>query len=40
MNSRAKALRATKVLGWKPAQHGLIAEIPIIVKSEAARLGM
>ncbi|GKT92588.1 nucleoside-diphosphate-sugar epimerase [Colletotrichum tofieldiae] len=39
MNSRAKALRAKKVLGWQPAQHGLVDEIPSIVKSEAARLG-
>lgn len=39
MNSRAKALRATKFLGWQPAQRGLVEEIPTIVKSEAARLG-
>lgn len=38
MNSRANALRAKKVLGWQPAQHGLVDELPIIVKSEAARL--
>ncbi|KAL0935104.1 nucleoside-diphosphate-sugar epimerase [Colletotrichum truncatum] len=39
MNSRAKALRAKKFLGWQPVEHGLIQEIPTIVKSEAARLG-
>ena len=39
MNSRAKALRAAKFLGWKPAERGLVLEIPTIVKSEAARLG-
>lgn len=39
MNSRAKAIRARKVLGWQPQQHGLVEEIPTIVKSESARLG-
>ncbi|KAH6884463.1 hypothetical protein B0T10DRAFT_409678 [Thelonectria olida] len=39
MNSRAKAVRARKVLGWQPKQQSLVEEIPIIVKSEAARLG-
>ncbi|KAI9147301.1 nucleoside-diphosphate-sugar epimerase [Paramyrothecium foliicola] len=40
MNSRAKAIRARKVLGWKPQQQSLEDEIPNIVRSEAARLGL
>ena len=39
MNSRATAIRAKKVLGWKPVQNSLVEEIPKIVKSEAGRLG-
>lgn len=39
MNSRAMAIRARKVLDWKPVQKGLSEEIPKIVKSEADRLG-
>ena len=38
MNSRARAFRARKVLGWQPKQQGLVEEIPIIVRSEQARL--
>lgn len=37
-NFRAEARRAKKFLGWQPAQRGLVDEIPIIVKSEAASL--
>lgn len=38
MNSRARAYRARRVLGWQPKQQGLVEELPIIVKSEQARL--
>lgn len=38
LNSRASALRAKKVLGWKPQEKSLEDEVPAIVKSEAARL--
>lgn len=39
MNSRAKAIRAKKVLGWKPREGSLEDEIPAIVRSEASRAG-
>lgn len=39
LNSRAKAERARKVLGWKPSRPTLEETIPEIVKSEKARLG-
>ena len=38
LNSRAKAERLNKVLGWKPSRQGLTEEIPEIVKQEHARL--
>lgn len=40
MNSRAKAGRARKILGWKPLERSLGEEIPEIVRSEAARAGL
>jgi len=40
MNSRGKATRARKVLGWKPNKSSLDEEIPTIVRSEAARMGL
>ncbi|KAL5593944.1 hypothetical protein FOBRF1_013046 [Fusarium oxysporum] len=40
MNSRAKAGRAAKFLDWTPRGVSLAAEIPEIVKSEAARQGL
>lgn len=40
MNSRGVALRARRVLGWNPRQCSLFEEIPTIVRSEAARLGL
>ena len=39
LNSRAKALRARKVLGWKLAKPSIEAEVPAILKDEKARLG-
>jgi nucleoside-diphosphate-sugar epimerase len=40
MNSRGTASRARKVLGWNPVENSLLDETPVIVRSEAARLGM
>lgn len=40
MNSRGQAVRARKVLGWVPKECSLEAEIPTIVRAEAARLGV
>ncbi|KAH6867527.1 hypothetical protein B0T10DRAFT_597232 [Thelonectria olida] len=40
MNSRGKAERAKKFLGWKPQERSLSAEAPDIVRSEAARAGL
>lgn len=39
-NSRATALRARNALGWKPQEQSLEAEVPEIIRSEAARLGL
>lgn len=39
-NSRAAALRGEKVLGWKAEEKSLLEEVPEIVRSEAARLGL
>lgn len=39
-NSRCRAIRARKVLGWVPNGPSLKDEIPDIVKSEAVRLGL
>ncbi|KAF6826684.1 hypothetical protein CPLU01_09539 [Colletotrichum plurivorum] len=40
LNSRGAAVRARKVLGWKPQEHSLLDEVPAIVKSEAAQAGL
>ncbi|KAL2839856.1 NAD(P)-binding protein [Aspergillus pseudodeflectus] len=40
MNSRGVAARAKKILGWKPQERSLVEELPEIVRSEAARLGL
>ncbi|KAF7592332.1 hypothetical protein BBP40_000388 [Aspergillus hancockii] len=39
-NSRGAALRARKVIGWKPQERSLEEEVPEIIRSEAARLGL
>lgn len=39
LNSRAKAGRASKFLGWKPVQTSLENEVPSIVRQERERLG-
>lgn len=38
LNSRAKAERARKYLGWKPSQGSIEAEVPIIIETEHHRL--
>lgn len=40
VTSRAKAIRATRLLGWKPNERSLMAEVPDIVGSEAKRIGI
>lgn len=40
MNSRGVATRAKKVLGWRPQERRLSDELPDIVRSEAARMGL
>lgn len=40
LNSKSKAVRARKLLGWKPTRRGLIEEIPDVVAGEAKRLGI
>ncbi|KAL4971005.1 NAD(P)-binding protein [Aspergillus stella-maris] len=40
MNSRGVAERARKVLGWVPRGSSLSEEVPEIVRSEAARMGL
>lgn len=40
MNSRGVSERARKILGWKPQERSLKEELPQIVRSEAARLGL
>lgn len=40
MNSRGVAARAKKVLGWRPQERSLSDELPDIVRSEAARMGL
>jgi nucleoside-diphosphate-sugar epimerase len=40
MNSRGVAERARKILGWRPQERSLNEELPEIVRSEAARLGV
>lgn len=39
-NSRCRAIRARKVLGWSPKEQSMEAEIPEVLHSEAARLGL
>ncbi|OAG44257.1 hypothetical protein AYO21_01253 [Fonsecaea monophora] len=39
-NSRGVSIRGKKLLGWKPAMHGIMEEIPECVESEAERLGL
>lgn len=39
-NSRCKAVRARKILGWSPKEHSLEDEIPAAVFGEAKRLGL
>ncbi|KAJ5641381.1 hypothetical protein N7490_005381 [Penicillium lividum] len=34
MNSRGRARRARKILGWKPSRPNLVAELPAIIQSE------
>lgn len=40
LNSRATAVRARKILAWKPCAPSLDEELPNIVQSEAQRLGL
>lgn len=40
ISSRAKAIRARELLGWKPRERSLLQEVPSIVFSEATRLDM
>lgn len=39
-NSRCRAIRARKLLGWSPIETSLIDEIPLVVESEAKKLGL
>ena len=39
-NSRCRAIRARKLLGWSPTEKSLIDEIPLAVESEAKKLGL
>ena len=39
-NSRCRAIRARKVLGWTPVETDMVHEIPAIVASEARLLGL
>lgn len=38
LNSRGKAIRAGKILGWKPTRNSIEEEVPEILKAEKARL--
>ncbi|KAL2802075.1 hypothetical protein BJX63DRAFT_415979 [Aspergillus granulosus] len=40
LNSRGRALRGRKVLGWEPKEQPIEDEVPYIIKSEASRLGL
>jgi nucleoside-diphosphate-sugar epimerase len=40
LNSRGKALRGSKVLGWKPKEQSIEDEVPNILRAEASRLGL
>ncbi|OJJ44218.1 hypothetical protein ASPZODRAFT_101064 [Penicilliopsis zonata CBS 506.65] len=37
LNSRGRALRARKLLGWTPSRHSLVEELPTVLQSEQAR---
>lgn len=39
-NSRCKAIRGRRLLGWEPKQRRLIDEVPDIVDGEAKSLGL
>ncbi|KAL3478910.1 nucleoside-diphosphate-sugar epimerase [Aspergillus californicus] len=39
-NSRGRALRGRKVLGWTPKERSIEDEVPDILKAEASRLGL
>lgn len=39
-NSRCRAIRSRKLLGWSPKERSLEEEIPEIIRSEASRLGI
>ena len=39
VSSRAKAIRAAKLLGWNASERSLMDEVPDIVSSEAKRIG-
>ncbi|KAJ5118064.1 hypothetical protein N7526_011087 [Penicillium atrosanguineum] len=38
MNSRGRAQRARKILGWKPHRPSLLEELPTVVRSESERM--
>ena len=40
VNSRAKAVRAAKLLGWRAGERSLMDEVPDIVSGEAKRIGL
>ncbi|KAI0534959.1 hypothetical protein GGR58DRAFT_28125 [Xylaria digitata] len=40
MNSRSRALRSRKLLGWEPTMPSLVEDIPRVVQTEAAKLGL
>ncbi|KAL2869579.1 uncharacterized protein BJX67DRAFT_333211 [Aspergillus lucknowensis] len=39
-NSRGKALRGRRVLGWRPQEQSIEEEMPYILRAEASRLGL
>ena len=39
-NSRCKAIRARKLLGWTPTEQTLEADVPRLIESEAKRAGL
>jgi hypothetical protein len=40
LNSRGRALRGRKVLGWEPKEQSIEDEVPNILRAEASRLGL
>ena len=40
VRSRAKAVRAGRLLGWQPRERELLDEVPSIVREEAERAGL